>query len=453
MAISVTFDSAEVSVDPGATVSCRIRVANDGMTVDQVLLDVLGDATAWASVEPALLNLLPGSSESARVSFHPPRSPAPAAGGTPFAVRAMSQEDPAGSAIEEGTVTVGGFTDVTMDIVPRTSSGRRAGRHKLVVGNRGNLDAEARVTASDPDAALEFTPNPPTLVVAPGTAAFVRLRAAPRKRFLRGANRSLPFQAFLIPSGDLPGGGAPGAPGDPLTADGTMLQRQVMPEWLLPACALLCVVVVALAVLWFTLLKPEVHAAATEAVTQQTQTLASSAGKADKAADKANSAAVKANTAASAAAPSAGGSGSAAGGAGTKGAAAKATGTGTSAAGAAGGSGSAAAAGTPVSALLTSHAAAASTGVVTYPITGEDTLSVSDLVLENPGADTGMLDVRAGTTTLFEFSLADFRDQDYHFVQPLTFTKKAPLELAVTCQDPPGTTCSAALSFSAVLRK
>ena len=80
-------------------------------------------------------------------------------------------------------------------------------------------------------------------------------------------------------------------------------------------------------------------------------------------------------------------------------------------------------------------------------------LDLTDLVLENPLGDTGLLEVRSGTTTLFEFGLANFRSIDYHFVQPLVFTSSAPLILAVQCQNTGGKACTDGLSFSGTLNK
>ena len=64
MGVAVTFDDDNVSVHvaPGGRATCSLRVQNTGMTVDGVLLDVLGDVGDWASVEPGEVNLLPGAS-------------------------------------------------------------------------------------------------------------------------------------------------------------------------------------------------------------------------------------------------------------------------------------------------------------------------------------------------------------------------------------------------------
>jgi hypothetical protein len=203
-------------------------------------------------------------------------------------------------------------------------------------------------------------------------------------------------------------------------------------------------------------LKPTVASSAQDAVAQQTQQLASSASAANQAATQANQAASKANSAAGGGSagggPAGGGSaggGSAAGGAGGGS-------NGGSAPVGAGGSGVPAGA-TPVSALLQSNAAPTKTAAfTTYPYAfpgGQTILNVSDLVLQNPMGDSGILQVRAGNTALLEFGLDNFRNLDLHYVQQLVFTTKAPLVLAVECLNTTATNCTAAVSFSGSTQK
>ncbi len=436
MGVIASIENAAVAAEPGAEASCIVRVRNTGMVVDQVLLDVLGESQSWATVEPAQLNLLPGADAAARVIFRPPRSSSVHAGMVPFGVRVMSQEDPAGSAIEEGVVEVGAFAELNAALVPRTSQGRRRSKHRLIIENKGNLATEASVSAADPDVLLAFRIKPETLTAEPGTATFVRVRTIPKKRFLKGPSKTIPFQTLVLSNG-----------GDPVTTDGAMLQQQILPEWLFPALAVLTLAAGVLVALWFLVLKPEVHSAATQAVNQATQQLTASASKASQAAQQASSAAQRADTAA--------------GTAGTAAAAASGNGPGgkkTSTTGSSGTSGSsgAPASGTPVSALLQSNApptSSATFSTVPYAVPARKTLSVTDVVLQNPLGDSGILQIRSGTTTLFEFGLANFRSIDYHFIQPLTFTTASPLELAVECKNPAGTNCTAGLSFSGTVHK
>jgi hypothetical protein len=457
MGVIASIDAASVSAEPGAETSCTVRVRNTGMVVDQVLLDVLGDARPWVTVEPAQLNMLPGSDALAQVMFRPPRSSAVAAGTLPFAVRAMSTEDPAGSTIEEGTVEVSPFSDLRAVLAPGSARGRRSARYRLIVENEGNTPAHVAITVSDPDLLLEFKVKPETLVAQPGTATYVRLRTSPKRRFMKGPDRPLPFQA-LLQADDCA----------PATVNGVMVHEQILPTWLMPAIATAAAVVAALAVLWFTVLKPEVHTMATQAVQAATQQLTSSAAKANKAAQDASTAARQASRAAQQAAGSSAGttshlkSGGGSAKTGAKTPAAKKPAAKTTATKTAGKTTTAKTTSTgstpttapaPVSSMLQSSAPPSTTfSTVTFPVAADKTLSVSDIVLENPLGDTGLLQVRAGSTSLFVFGLANFRSIDYHFVQPLVFTHAAPLVLAVECQNPGTTACTDDLSFSGTLQ-
>lgn len=253
MGVVVTFDGGQNAVDvqPGAQASCGITIENTGMVVDSCLLDVLGEAGAWARVEPEQVNLLPGGRAPARIVFEPPRSPDTAPGELAFALRAVSTEDVDGSRIEEGVVRVGEFSDLTATLVPQTAAGRRAARFKLLVENRGNRAEDVTVTAADPDLKLSFDARPDGFAAEPGTVTFVRLRAVPRRTFFKGPDKSLPFQAAVAAERC-----------EPITVPGAMLQKQILPRWLLPLLGLTVLACALLLVFWFTLLKPAVQSAA-----------------------------------------------------------------------------------------------------------------------------------------------------------------------------------------------
>lgn len=420
MAVSVALDNANIEARPGQEAACDVQVRNTGPVVDRVLLDVLGDASGWATVEPAELSLMPGTSEYARVVFRAPRASRPLAGEFPFALRAYSREDPEGSVIVEGAVTLGSFVDVRAELAPKTSRARRRARYRLVVANRGNTGIDLEASAADPDNALEFRVRPGYFFVPAGTAAFVRLRAEPRRRFLKGPDKSLPFQVYVT-----------GGQAEPVTVEGAVLQRQIMPEWLLPLLAISTAATAALLALWLLVFKPEVQSAAVQAVTAQTRDLTSAAAKASQAAVAADQAAAKADSAA--------GSGLAA--------TAKARG-GPGASPGSSPSGVPAPAPVPVSTLMATGVAPGKTGSYPYKLATGQTLKVSDMLLENPAGNNGTMNIQSGTSPLFEFALADFRDLDYHFVQPLVFSSGDPLEVVVACAGPGSAKCTPALSFS-----
>lgn len=391
MAATATLASKAVTVTPGGEAVSEVRVRNSGTVVDQFTLEVLGDASAWAIVEPAVIPLFPGAEAVARIRFKPPKSSSVPARAIPFAVRVKSREDARASLVEEGVVEVGPFNDTFAELIPRTAKGRSRAHARLALDNRGNVRISARLTAADPDRKLNFTITPPALSSEPGTASFASVRMSPKQRFLTGPPKSNPYKV-IVHQDNLP----------PITVDGTMQQEGLIPPWLLPALIGLAALALVLVLLWFFLVKPNIQSAATQAVAPQTSSLQA----------QVNS--LKAQNP-----PTTGGGGGGATGANPFGGDAYAA------------------------RLVGSNS-------LTVPADGG--LSVTDLVFENPNGLTGDLKLsRFNAKTnqdqvLLQLKLDNFRDLDFHFITPLTFQKNDKIEL--TCTPPEGTTCDASVYYS-----
>ena len=255
MGASVTLVTPALAVEPGQEATGEVRVRNTGSVVDEFTLDVLGDAAGWAAADPAVISLFPGAEGTAKLVFRPPRAASTPAGVVPYGLRARSREDPAGSAVEEGSIDVGTFLDPFAELAPRTSRGSGSGSHDLAIDNRGNARLNAEVEGTDADRNLKFDIKPPGVVVEPGMAGFAKIRVSPVKRFWRGQPKTRPFQLFVKPEG-----------GTPITIDGTLLQESVLPPWFLKALIALIVLLIALVLIWLLLLKPTIQTAASDAV-------------------------------------------------------------------------------------------------------------------------------------------------------------------------------------------
>lgn len=401
MAATATLASKAVSVTPGGEASCEVRVRNSGTVVDQFTLEVLGDASAWAIVEPAVVPLFPGAEAVARVKFKPPKSSSVQARAIPFAVRVRSREDARASLVEEGVVEVGAFNDTFAELIPRTAKGSSRARAQLALDNRGNIRINARLTAADPDRKLNFVITPPALTAEPGTASFASIRLSPRQRFLTGPPKLNPYKVHVHQDG-LP----------TITVDGTMQQEGLIPKWFVPALIGLAALLIILAILWFTLLKPAISSAATAAVAPQ--------------ASAAQSAAARASTAASNASQKA-----PTGGGGV---------TGPNPVG--GDAWSARLAINPSSKPLESS--------ITVPQGGG--LAVTDLVFENPNGNSGTVylvrrESGKADQVLMTIRLENFRDLDFHFVTPAVFKENQTMTFSCS-PDPSTSKCDAALYYS-----
>ena len=398
MAATATLASKAVTVTPGGEAVTEVRVRNSGTVVDQFTIEVLGDASAWAIVEPAVVPLFPGAEAVARIKFKPPKSSSVPARAIPFAVRVKSREDARASLVEEGVVEVGPFNDTSAELIPRTARGSSRARAQLALDNRGNVRVNARLTAADPDRKLNFTITPPAITAEAGTASFATVRLSPRQRFLTGPPKLNPYKVLVHQDG-LP----------TITVDGSMQQEGLIPRWLVPALIGLAALLLIAVILRFALLKPSISSAAKDAVAPQASAMQSIASRLP---------------AANPAAQSGGG--------------ADATGA------------------NPVQGKAWSSRLAINPDVkplestITVPDGGG--LAVTDLVFENPNGNSGTIYlVRRETNkpdqVLMTLRLENFRDLDFHFVTPLVFKEKQ--TMALSCgPDPAGSRCDAAAYYS-----
>lgn len=392
MGAVVRLSSGAVEVVPGAEAIIQVTVRNSGSVVDQFAIDVLGDAASWARAEPPVLSLFPAAEGTATIRFAPPRSSAVAAGTIPFGIRALSHEDPAGSAVEEGTVTVAPFIETFAELVPRTSRGSRSATHELAVDNRGNVRLNATVEPSDPDQLLGFDVQPPGLVMEPGTAGFAKVRVRPRRRFWRGQPRTRPFTLAVTTPEHAP-----------VSLEGTMLQEAILPRWLVPALGALLAIILLAILLWLTVLQPSIKSAATQALADAGITPLPAGG---------------------------GGGGGGGGGASPSPAASGSTLTPPP-------SPTGPAASPPSGGLVQGHPVDGRLSVDGSNPTGvtpsKTTLSITDLVFANPNARTGTLDLKRGTLTVITLRLENFRDLDLHFVTPIVVQSGQSLVFSANC--------------------
>jgi hypothetical protein len=193
MAVSATLRTPEVVVKPGGAARCHVVVRNNSAVVDQFAFSARGTVADWTQVKPPVANLLPQQEVSVELTFLPPRTHEVPAGEHPFALQVVSREDPAGSVVQEGIVTVEPFVQVEAAVVPVTSTGRMSGKHTVALDNLGNHPFHVEVSCVDDDALLSFRVWPAHPELTPGATTFVRLRARPHKYFWKGEDRRLPF--------------------------------------------------------------------------------------------------------------------------------------------------------------------------------------------------------------------------------------------------------------------
>jgi hypothetical protein len=408
---SITLVTPSIALEPGTQASVEVRLRNTGAVVDEFTLDVLGDTAAWATVDPPSLSLFPDTEGSVRIVFRPPRLSTTPAGQLVFGLRARSREDPAGSAVEEGTVDVGAFVDPSAELVPRSSRGSGGTTHEVAVDNRGNARLSAEIAGADADRLVRFDIKPPGLVVEPGGAAFAKVKVRPARRFWRGQPKPRPFQVFVTPEG-----------GGPIQLDGTLLQESILPPWFGRAVLALIAALILLVLAWFFLLRPAINSAVTDAVASPIASLRNDV----------NSALSGAGL------PTMGPAGSPA---------AAPTATATAAPGAtpsptptAPSGGVIPGVGTPVSGVLDVQN-------TSYP--APNTFYITDLVFMNPSGVSGGMAILSDTSPLIRLRLENFRDYDLHFVVPVVIQAGHQLNLSLSCSSG---TCDPTVLYSGYLR-
>ncbi|WBQ06504.1 COG1470 family protein [Kribbella sp. CA-293567] len=449
MAATVTLSKETLQLVPGESGGCELGITNTGRLVDQFTITLVGVEQDWVTIEPRTLNLMPGATGAVTLTFAPPRSSDVVAGRHTYGVVVRSREDPDASVVEESSVEVMAFQQIVTELVPEKRRTSRRTTFRLAVDNLGNSETAVEISLRDPDNELWLETDRPRLTTAPGTATIVKVRAAPNRRFWRGQPRLLPFEVVTVP-----------ADGEPVKTGGMVQQEQLLPKWLLPAVAALTVLVIAAIATWYALLKPAVVSVATEQTEQQVARAENAASQASGAADKATAAATVAERAAGIGPSPAPGEGSTS-------PSPPGSGAGTPSGKPSGGvtpSGKPSGAATtpvPTGPVPLSFRVATGARLVTdgsfqefsYQAPPKKTVKISDLVLQNPRGDSGVLRILIGKDILLETGLGNFRDLDYHYLEPLFASAGKPIVVAVNCTAP-GTgsdRCTPSVTFSGQL--
>ncbi|MFJ9407336.1 hypothetical protein [Streptomyces sp. NPDC101393] len=253
MSMWTSLEPAAITVDPGSVASVGLRVRNTGDTVEEYRLRPAGDAAGWTRVEPEVLRLYPGAEGTAQVAFAPPRTSDAVAGPTPFGIRVEPAEHPEIRDVVEGQITVGPFAELRCELVPLSVRGRWRAKAAVAVDNLGNQPLTVSLSGRENGDALTVEPEPTSVQVAPGRAAFVQLAIRPGTVSWIGGTGKHPFTVSVQRAG---------AP-EPIDLRGTYIQPSVLPRWAMAVCSLLVVAALAFVALWFNA-QPKVSTSARE---------------------------------------------------------------------------------------------------------------------------------------------------------------------------------------------
>lgn len=402
MSLSARFLTDVVRVDAGGEAVVALQVRNTSDIVEAYRFEAVGVPSSWMSFENESISLYPGTDAETKVRIAPPREPDVPAGQLPFGVKVVPLERASDGALPEALLDIAPFYESGAELIPRNSSARRTARHQLAVDNRGNGALSVEMKPHDPDDLLGFRVRPETLEVPPGSARFAKVRVRTRKLAWAGQPSSRPFTIDVLPTGVDP------AAAPPMQLNGSMLQNPIFPSWTMRAVLASLAVVAGVIALWFGLLRPTIQSAAEDAVKAPVANALQNATKAENAAKTASQSEDAAGTAAGKAEDAAGKLDPEAV-------------TGLS--------------GAPAATRLTAEAAAGGTATDTLAIDEGRRLEITDIVLQNPQGDTGVLTLRRGDEVLLRSSLANFRDLDFHFVSPIRIDGGQSLSMDLTCTE------------------
>lgn len=401
-----------------------MTVRNGDDIVEAYQLEVVGAPAGWATIEPAQLTLYPGTTAQAVVVFTPPRSSQVPAGEMPFGVRVVPAEHPEATIVEEGLLTIEPFVQVEAAVRPDSRTGLRRGVYRVDLTNYGNVTEEVSIAAADPTDRLNLTVREPIGYLPPGSTAEHRVVARSRRWLWWGQPRQLPF---VVEVADPQGAGQ--------VMPATFVQRPVISPALLKILAALLALLLLLLLLWFKLLRPAVRTAARQAANEAVASPA-----------QPNTAVqtppVEPSTAAGGAGRSAGAGGNnGAGGGGT------------------GGQGGPDAANPQFSTSIQVKPRPGATDTKSFKVDQGKEFAITDVVVDNPQGDEGMLRVTANAVTVVNLGLENHRNWDYHTVTPIRIPGNAQLSVTVACRKagsppdaPAPTTCADEVHVNGIMR-
>lgn len=224
--LTVTLRPADLAVEPGKAVQASVEVANRGVLEERVRLSVDGPAE-WAAILPDELIIPPGQRGEAQLLFNPPRAPESRAGTHQFQLVATPDRAGVGRFMAVGRLSVAAYTDYRFELLdPRARTGWRGGRYSVQIRNGGNLALPFTLAGSDELSAFRYKFRPEPLVVEPGETRRSRLTATLRNRRLFVDAQNYGFTVTAAPGDD-------SAPAQ--QAQGRLVQRAVVPPWILVA--------------------------------------------------------------------------------------------------------------------------------------------------------------------------------------------------------------------------
>lgn len=253
--VQAQFEVEVAQVRPGDSVSLRLSVTNLGDATETCSLSPTGLAASWTTITPASITLFAGSQQTVVVQVSPPRLPSTTAGPTALGVRVVPLNEPDEVEHCEIGLDIAVTTDRRVTVLQPVLRGRRRAVYELLVENRGNSQANCTLYLIDPTGRLDGRFDPPATGVEPGGSSLVRLKLTATRRHWERRSRTLPFRV----DADEPRVAS-------VSADASFVQAPMLPERLGSRLAGLVVAAGLVVLAWAMAVRPAIDEAARRAV-------------------------------------------------------------------------------------------------------------------------------------------------------------------------------------------
>ncbi len=226
--IGVMMEALQFSVAPGSSASIPIVLLNQGLVEDSFRLSIEGLPVSWVSTSSPVTRLNPGEQKEVTLTILPPREAQSKAGRHAFKLIVTSQEAADQSASVDGTLTVAAYSRFSCEISPpQVEAGEQA---RVMVSNQGNVQENYTLTWQSENDSLEFTPGAiQTVKVPAGETTAAEYVPDLRQRPILGGEKNYPY-SILVQSAEK----------ETLTVGGEVLGKGMIPVWVIPVLAVLC---------------------------------------------------------------------------------------------------------------------------------------------------------------------------------------------------------------------
>jgi Tol biopolymer transport system component len=226
--IGVLMESVQFSVAPGSSAEIPIVLLNQGLVEDNFKLSIEGLPVSWVSTSSPTTRLAPGEQKEVILTILPPRDAQSKAGRHSFNLIVSSQEAPDQTARVGGTLTVAAFSKFSCEIDPPLVVVGQPVR--ILVHNQGNIQETYTISWQSENDALDFEPGlMRELKVPAGKTSAVEFTAQLRQRPILGGEKNYNYST-LVQSAEK----------ETLTIGGEITGKGLIPIWVIPVLAVLC---------------------------------------------------------------------------------------------------------------------------------------------------------------------------------------------------------------------